>query len=136
MSSKKISVLLLLSLVSSIPVWAQESGATDSFWPLQLLGRLHPMIVHFPIALLLVAVVMELFTLGNFRHSFRPAIRFLVILGAISALGSAGLGWLLAENEGISGSTLDLDRILGLSSAGLSFFLLVLLNILLAQNRA
>ena len=128
MSSKKISVLLLLSLVSSIPVWAQESGATDSFWPLQLLGRLHPMIVHFPIALLLVAVVMELFTLGNFRHSFRPAIRFLVILGAVSALGSAGLGWLLAENEGMSGSTLDLHRIIGLSSAGLSAFLLALLR--------
>ncbi len=101
-----------------------ESG----FWLSQLFGRLHPMLVHFPIALLLVAAVMELFTLGNFRHSFRSGIRFLVILGAISAATSAGMGWLLAENEGITGSTLDLHRILGLASAGLSIFLLVLLR--------
>lgn len=101
-----------------------ESG----FWLSQLFGRLHPMLVHFPIALLLVAAVMELFTLGNFRHSFRSGIRFLVILGAISAAISAGMGWLLAENEGITGSTLDLHRILGLVSAGLSVFLLVLLR--------
>ncbi|PZV83598.1 putative membrane protein [Algoriphagus aquaeductus] len=101
-----------------------ESG----FWLSQLFGRLHPMLVHFPIALLLVAAVMELFTLRNFRHSFRSGIRFLVVLGAISAVFSAGMGWLLAENEGITGSTLDLHRILGLASAGLSVFLLVLLR--------
>lgn len=101
-----------------------ESG----FWLSQLFGRLHPMLVHFPIALLLVAAVMELFTLGNFRHSFRSGIRFLSILGAISAVFSSGMGWLLAENEGITGSTLDLHRILGLASAGLSVFLLVLLR--------
>uniref|UniRef100_UPI002587F92F c-type cytochrome domain-containing protein n=1 Tax=Algoriphagus sp. TaxID=1872435 RepID=UPI002587F92F len=101
-----------------------ESG----FWLSQLFGRLHPMLVHFPIALLLVAAVMELFTLRNFRHSFRSGIRFLVVLGATSAVFSAGMGWLLAENEGITGSTLDLHRILGLASAGLSVFLLVLLR--------
>lgn len=108
-----------------------ESGFSlleSGFWLSQLFGRLHPMLVHFPIALLLVAAVMELFTLGNFRHSFRSGIRFLVILGAISAAISAGMGWLLAENEGITGSTLDLHRILGLVSAGLSVFLLVLLR--------
>ncbi len=111
-----------------IPTLILGNNFLSDLWPFQLLGRLHPMLVHFPIALLLVAVVMELFTLGSFRHSFRPAIRFLVILGAVSALGSAGLGWLLAENEGMSGSTLDLHRIIGLSSAGLSAFLLALLR--------
>ncbi|WP_338221963.1 DUF1549 domain-containing protein [Algoriphagus sp. oki45] len=100
----------------------------NGFWLSQLFGRLHPMLVHFPIALLLVAAVMELFTLKNSHHSFRSGIRFLVVLGAISAVLSAALGWLLAENEGITGSTLDLHRIIGLISAGLSVFLLVLLR--------
>jgi uncharacterized membrane protein len=102
--------------------------AESSFWLSQLFGRLHPMLVHFPIALILAAVVMELFTLGNFRHSFRAGIRFLVIIGAISALFAALMGWFLAENEGITGSTLDLHRIVGVVSAGFSVLLLVLLR--------
>lgn len=99
-----------------------------SFWLSQFLGRLHPMMVHFPIALILVAVVMELFTIGNFRHSFRAGIRFLIVFGTISAAISAGMGWLLTENEGITGSTMNLHRVIGLVSAGLSIFLLVLLR--------
>ena len=129
MSVKKFSFLsLILTLLIAVPGLAQDSSPDTTFWLSQLFGRFHPMLVHFPIALILVAVVMELFTIGNFRHSFRSGIRFLVILGAISAAISAGMGWLLAENEGITGSTLDLHRILGLVSAGLSVFLLVLLR--------
>ncbi|MDP2042139.1 MAG: DUF1549 domain-containing protein [Algoriphagus sp.] len=86
------------------------------------------MMVHFPIALILAAVVMELFTLGKFRHSFRSGIRFLVIIGTISALFAALMGWFLAENEGLTGSTLDLHRIVGVVSAGFSVLLLVLLR--------
>lgn len=127
MNASLVHVFLVQPLVSI----AHSPGlilADSSHWIGQLFGRLHPMLVHFPIALLLVAVVMELITLGNFRHSFRSAIRFLVILGAISAITAAGMGWLLAENEGMSGSSLDLHRIIGLSSAGISLFLLVLLR--------
>lgn len=129
MLSKKIGLILLLSILFiSIPAFAQDSAPESSFWLSQLFGRLHPMMVHFPIALLLVAAVMELFTLGNFRHSFRAGIRFLVTLGAISAVISAGMGWLLAENEEITGSALDLHRTVGMVSAGLSVFLLALLR--------
>jgi uncharacterized membrane protein len=129
MHLKKIRlILLLLILFTAFPALAQDSDEGSQFWLSQLFGRLHPMLVHFPIALILVAVVMELFTLGNFRHSFRSGIRFMVVLGAISALLSAGMGWLLAENEDITGSTLDLHRIIGMVSAGLSVLLLVLLR--------
>lgn len=129
MLSKKIGLILLLSILFiSIPAFAQDSAPESSFWLSQLFGRLHPMMVHFPIALLLVAAVMELFTLGNFRHSFRAGIQFLVTLGAISAVISAGMGWLLAENEEITGSSLDLHRTVGMVSAGLSVFLLALLR--------
>ena len=107
------------------PVLVQAEGG---FWLFQLFGRLHPMLVHFPIALILVAAVMELFTLKNPHHSFRSGIRFLVVLGAITAVLAAAMGWLLAENEGITGSTLDLHRVIGMVSAGLSLFLLVLLR--------
>ncbi len=122
-------ILLQATFLSLYPILGVNFSLLDSsLWFFQLFGRLHPMLVHFPIALILVAILMELFTLGNFRHSFRAGIRFLVVLGAISAAISAGMGWLLAENEGITGSTLDLHRIIGMISAGLSVFLLVLLR--------
>lgn len=100
----------------------------STFWLWHFFGRLHPMLVHFPISLILVAALMELFTLKNFRHSFRAGIRFMVILGAISATFSALMGWFLAENEGITGSTLDLHRMVGIISAVLSLLLLILLR--------
>lgn len=115
---------LLFSNVQNLGMILGES----SFWLSQLFGRLHPMLVHFPIALLLVAAIMELVTLRKFQHPLRSGIRFLVILGALSAIISAGMGWFLAENEAITGSILDLHRLIGLSCAGLSVFLLMALH--------
>jgi uncharacterized membrane protein/mono/diheme cytochrome c family protein len=98
------------------------------FWLFELFGRLHPMLVHFPIGLLIVALVMELFTIGKSKHPFRPGIRFLVIIGSVAAIISALMGWLLAENESITGSTVDLHRIIGLVTAGLCILLLFFLR--------
>ena len=40
---------------------------TESFWLWQLLGRLHPLIVHFPVGLLCIALLLE--AVGWFRKS-------------------------------------------------------------------
>jgi uncharacterized membrane protein/mono/diheme cytochrome c family protein len=120
--------LILLSVPIQLMFGTGILLAESSFWPLQLIGRLHPMVVHFPIGIILVAVLMELFTLGNFRHPLRSGIRFLVVLGAFSAVLSAFMGLLLAENEGVTGSTVDIHRIIGIASAGLSFLLLIFLR--------
>jgi len=120
--------LILLSVPIQLMFGTGILLAESSFWPLQLLGRLHPMVVHFPIGIILVAVLMELFTLGNFRHPLRSGIRFLVVLGAFSAVLSAFMGLLLAENEGVTGSTVDIHRIIGIASAGLSLLLLIFLR--------
>jgi uncharacterized membrane protein/mono/diheme cytochrome c family protein len=120
--------LILLSVPIQLTMDAGFLLAESSFWPLQLFGRLHPMLVHFPIGILLVALLMELFTLGNFRHPLRSGIRFLVVLGAFSAVISAFMGLLLAENEGVTGSTVDIHRIIGIASAGLSLLLLIFLR--------
>ncbi|WP_339705039.1 DUF1549 domain-containing protein [Algoriphagus aquimarinus] len=109
--------------------FAQVSGQEISaFWLWQLLGRFHPLIVHFPIGLLIVAGLMELITLGKFKHPLRSGIRFLVVLGSLSAILAAIMGWLLAENEGVSGSSLDLHKQIGFVAAGLSLILLYFLR--------
>ena len=112
----------------SLLALAQSSSAEPNFWLFQLFGRLHPMIVHFPISLLIFAGLLELFTLKKFNSKFRPGIRILALAGAVSAILSALFGWLLADSEGISGETLDLHQQIGFITAGLSLILLYFLR--------
>jgi uncharacterized membrane protein len=55
------------------------------------LGRLHPTIVHFPIAFFPAALVTAI--VGRRRPAFETPIRFLVIAGGILAPIAALLGW-------------------------------------------
>lgn len=114
-------------IVSFSAFGAENSDLETTFWPWEILGRFHPILTHFPIALLIFAGFLELFTLKKFQHPMRQAIRLMVIFGAASAIVSAGLGWLLAENEGITGSTLELHKKLGIATSVLSILLLYFL---------
>ncbi|WP_317044970.1 DUF1549 domain-containing protein [Algoriphagus marinus] len=122
-------MLTAFGIMVSFPAFGAENSGTEiTFWPLEILGRFHPILTHFPIALLIFAGFLELFTLKGFQHPMRQAIRLMVIFGACSAIISAGLGWLLAENEGITGSTLDLHKKLGIATSVLSVLLLYFLQ--------
>ena len=59
-------------------------------------GRLHPVLIHFPIALVLLAVTAETVFLAarDARWQFIASVS--VQAGAISAAAAAGAGWLLA----------------------------------------
>tara|TARA_R110002072_G_scaffold111853_2_gene240308 strand:- start:11864 stop:14344 length:2481 start_codon:yes stop_codon:yes gene_type:complete len=99
-----------------------------AFWLWQFLGRLHPLIVHFPIALIVVAALMELFTWRKFNSKIRPGIMILATIGAVSAIIAAPMGWLLATNEGTSGELLDLHQWIGIGTAILSVITLFFLS--------
>ena len=58
---------------------------------LDWLGRLHPMIVHFPIAFFPAALFTAI--VGRRRPAFGAPVRFLVVAGGILAPISALLGW-------------------------------------------
>jgi uncharacterized membrane protein len=70
---------------------------------LELFGRLHPMLVHFPIALLLIASFFEFARRRS--HERRPAAAALWCLGigAVSAVVAAAAGWARAAVEPIGG---------------------------------
>jgi len=61
-------------------------------------GRLHPLTVHFPVALILFAAILELFTLKQFNSRLRAGIRLAVLFGALSAVISVVLGLILARD--------------------------------------
>ncbi|MEQ9377974.1 MAG: DUF1553 domain-containing protein [Imperialibacter sp.] len=97
-------------------------------WIFQLLGRLHPVAVHFPIGLLIVALFLEALTLNGKRDGLREGINWMVYLGAASAVLAAGLGWFLRTFDDYTGELVQLHQNLGIATAVLSIIAAFLLQ--------
>jgi uncharacterized membrane protein len=72
--------------------------AREPLWKgtLRWIGKLHPASTHFPVALMLVAVLAEGIAWWTRLESWKQTVRFLVVLGALSGLAASGLGWMNA----------------------------------------
>ncbi len=84
------------------------------------LGRLHPMIVHFPIAFFPAALFTAI--VGRKRPAFGAPVQFLVVAGGIFAPLAAAAGWLAgmsADTESILTYHRWLGVAVGLVGAGL-----------------
>jgi uncharacterized membrane protein len=116
---------------ASTPKPAQVTGREHEIHPapdtflgraVVLVGRAHVILVHFPIALLLVAALTEAW--GALRRSAAvpTSSRLLLGFGAIGAAAAAGLGWIHAL-DGFAGpfsspiSTTGLHRWIGVTVA-------------------
>jgi len=64
------------------------------------LGRLHPLLVHLPIGILVLAFLMELYFRKKDSGTEQKIINFTLAIAAISTVLSVGSGWLLGENGG------------------------------------
>jgi uncharacterized membrane protein len=82
-------------------------------------GRFHPLLVHFPIALLVLAGLVELAAArrGD-RSPWLLAARLpLLGLAAVAAVAAAGVGLLLGTSGGYAGATYDRHLLLGVATA-------------------
>ena len=59
-------------------------------------GRLHPLVIHFPIGLLLIGAGGEVMRLWSDRDSLGRFVRTMILLGAAGVLCAAATGWLFA----------------------------------------
>ena len=73
-----------------------EGKAPKSFFAklLSWFGRFHAASTHFPVGLLSVALLSELLGWMTKRPAWLICTRFLLVLGALSAVGTASLGWI------------------------------------------
>lgn len=88
------------------------------------LGRFHPLVVHLPIGILLLAGLMQIISLKgkNYVRALNPAISFTLFWGGISSLGAIIIGWLLSLQGGYDENTLFWHKWLGILLTVLSFF--------------
>jgi uncharacterized membrane protein len=110
--ASNIFILFLLLFESKlvIPAW------------LQTIGRMHPLILHFPIVILLLAMLLEFF---RFKPEYatnafyRNFLQNLLLVGALFAAVTVIMGLFLSREDGYSGDTLLYHKWTG---AGIFFF--------------
>ena len=95
--------------------------------PFELLGRLHPLLVHLPIGILLFAV--GLMGVGRWKKmDVDMAVSLAWGLGALSAVLACGAGWLLAQSGEYDADLVLKHQWMGLATAVLAGLTYVLKN--------
>lgn len=100
---------------------------TEIFWLWQFLGRLHPLVVHFPVSLLCVALLLEIVGWRRKSTELRAGITALVWIGAVSSVIAVALGLLLANQDEYGGDTVTIHQWTGIATmvlAGITVFAL------------
>jgi uncharacterized membrane protein len=91
-------VVILLFAALNAPPDGVERGDFSQF-----VGRFHPLAVHFPIALILLVLLVECIGLFQWGKSIQASAGFILGLATVSALAAAFLGWMLGRNGGYEG---------------------------------
>ncbi|TLV04066.1 DUF1549 domain-containing protein [Dyadobacter luticola] len=94
---------------------------------------MHPLLVHFPIGLLCVALLLEILDWKRKSGALRDAISILTWVGAFSAVFAVVFGLMLADSEDASGQTFNIHKWSGIATMTLT---VVALFALKAKNRA
>lgn len=80
----------------------------------QFIGRFHPLLVHLPIGMLLLAVLLTFINPKQHLPGWHQAIKMTWLFGAITAFVSVLLGWQLANGGGYNDQDLFWHRWLGI----------------------
>lgn len=94
-----------------------ENKLVVPYW-LQPFGRMHPLILHFPIVLLLLSMVMEFFrfkTVYNTEEFYQNFTSNLLLIGVISSGITVIMGLFLSKEEAYSSSVLIWHKWAGIS---------------------
>jgi uncharacterized membrane protein len=129
----RVSRQLRLGLLALAPiliafvllVFFPPDGNERAKWA-QFIGRLHPLAVHFPIALILLVPILELAGLNSRFSHLRLSVDFVLGLATAGAIVAAILGWCLARSGGYSGPIMTQHMWGGISLAAVCWLCWIL----------
>ncbi len=91
----------------------------------QSIGRMHPLLLHLPIGLFVLAVILWLFKKNVEANSFQKIFILTLHVAAFTSLLTALMGFFLSREGGYDETILNRHKFLGVTSAMLSFILLI-----------
>lgn len=101
----------------------------------ELFGRLHPVTIHFPIALLLMAAVFEGLNVLRADVGLRRAAVLCLWFGTLGALVAGGTGWVHESLEPSREADVELHRWLGVAVASFALMTSVVAVIALGARK-
>lgn len=90
------------------------------------LGRMHPLFVHLPIGFLILAALFDWISYWPKYQKVRDAVELSLLFGAVSAVVSCLLGWLLSTTGDYAPTLLDNHKFSGIALAVFATILYVL----------
>lgn len=93
---------------------------------LTFLGRLHPLVVHLPIGILLLSLVLDLLSRRKGKEHLQSAVTLTLLLGSLSAILACVLGYLLSLSGDYGFRALNNHKVSGIVVAALSTLLYLL----------
>jgi uncharacterized membrane protein len=124
-SRPRLLLIVLGAVFILVLAWALLHAPPDGFEHgelSQFVGRFHPLVVHLPIALLLLVPLLECIGLFRRWNHLRESAGFVLLLSSISAFVAVFLGWLLAWSGGYEGKLVISHMWGGFSLAVAVFF--------------
>lgn len=83
----------------------------------EFIGRFHPVLVHLPIGILLLAVLFHLLSYKKGFETLRPAIKISLLIGTIAAIASCISGWMLSSSGEYEEALVSTHQWLGIGLA-------------------
>ncbi len=123
---KELSINLIIGLNALILFLLVFETQIEIPEILRVAGRTHPLLLHFPIVVLLLAFVLKFFEkyFSIEEAAFRKIVRFLLFAGALTSAATVILGLFLSQEEGYSGDLLQWHKWIGVAVSFISCGLL------------
>ena len=115
-------VFFLLCLLAVLLVF--EPHVQIPFW-LQPLGRMHPLVLHFPIGFIVLLVLVNVFRKQLDEASYEKVNKSLLLLTALTTTLAALMGFFLSMEEGYTSELMSLHKWIGAAVSYIMYALIL-----------